>query len=202
MSTTVEIILGILGMFSANYGSHLLKDYLDRRKERKSHDDNMDFDYHRVSEINPLLEDLKYHLKADKVAEVAFSNGDTTLSGYHLKKVSIITETMSDDPDEAIAPHFQLVPSRKFDRTIRSLYEAENDWVFWDETQEKDETAALNRAFNLNSLLLVAIRNQENKWVGYIMVSWKDKKDTITEPEIQRAQLVASRIGVMQIKVS
>lgn len=195
--TTVEVILAIATVFSANYGSHLLKDYLAHRRARKSQDDNMEDDYRRQSLVKPLLEDLKYHLNADRVMEVAFSNGDTTLGGHHLKKISIITETDPVPGSEPLAPHFQLIPARKFDRTLAGLFEAPNDWIVWHEMQHQDETAALNRAFELNTVLLAAIRNHDSKWVGYLMVSWRYDRQTITESEIERVKLVASRIGAM-----
>lgn len=195
--TTIEIIIAIITVFSANYGSHLLKDYLAHRRARKSQDDNMEDDYRRQQMIKPLLEDLKYHLDADRVLEVAFSNGDTTLGGHHLKKISVITESDPAPGTEALAPHFQLIPARKFDRTLAGLFESPNDWILWDELQHTDETAALNRAFDLNTILLATIRNQDNKWVGYLQVSWINRKDKITEGEIERVRLVASRIGAM-----
>jgi hypothetical protein len=195
--TTGEIILAIASLFSANYGSHLLRDYLAHRRARKSQDDNMEEDYRRQQVIKPLLEDLRYHLDANRVVEIAFSNGDTTLGGHHLKKISIITETDPANGEEVLAPHFQLIPARKFDRTLAGLYESAEDWIVWDEVQHKDETAALNRAFGLNTILLAAIRNQDNKWVGYLMVSWTEQREPLVESEIERVRLVAARIGAM-----
>jgi hypothetical protein len=194
--TTLEIIIAI-GTFLSPIGSLLLKDYLASRRARKSQDDNMDEDYRRQQTVKPLLEDLRYHLEANRVMEVAFSNGDTTLGGHHLKKISIITETDPDPGDEVLAPHFQLIPARKFDRTLTGLFESDSDWIIWDEQEHKDETAALNRAFGLNTILLATIRNQDSKWVGYLMVSWAENKDDILESEIERVRLVAARIGAM-----
>lgn len=190
------LIVTLASVFSANYGSLLLKDYLERRKRLKSQNDNMDEDYRRQQVVKPLLEDLKYHLGARRVAEIGFSNGDTTLGGYHLKKVSIITETDPDMGDEPLAPHFQLIPAKKFDRTLSGLFDSKMDWVVWDENNHHDETASLNKAFGFQTILMVTIRDQQQKWVGYLFLSWPHSH-IVELSDVERVKLVASRIGGM-----
>jgi hypothetical protein len=193
----LSTLLTLVTVLSANYGSEWYKRYLDRKARQKSQNDNMDQDYHRAAQVIPLLEDLRQHLGADRVVECAFSNGDTTLGGYHMKKVSVLTETVPLEGEERLAPHFQLIPAKKFDRTLSALFEAREDWSLTDERAATDHTAILNRSFSINYLLLVTVRNEYGKWIGYLAVCWS-KSRLVSRMEIERVKLVADRLGSMK----
>lgn len=148
----------------------------------------------RKERVKPILEQILYELDATRCCEWAVSNGDITLSGYHLQKLSIITEAVKEGT-EPIQPLFQLVPISQFTRAIEGLRDA--TFVVSLETQIKDDLAALNLNYDVVTVAEVCIRGEFNKWTGILRVAW-DKEREVTASEIAFLKLQAARIGAIK----
>lgn len=189
-----EIILRIFEIFTIGYGSVWFSRWLDRRHIKK--ESNMDNEYARKRRIMPILEDIRYQLEADRVFESVFSNGDTTFTGHHMKKLSVMLECNKEGKED-IGHHFQFVPTKQFDRDLNNLYEDPEDWVFSDETFYNDDLANLKKMFDLNYTLIVKIRDQLNRWVGIITVVFESPRE-LTDSEISYVKTQASRVGALK----
>lgn len=193
----LESLLTLTGILASNFGSLLLKDHLDRKKAIKDRTfNNMDAVYHHKARVKTVLDDIQERLGADRVLECSFSNGDTTFSGYHLTKVSITGESTSPGTNE-MANDIQLMPSVIFKRTLTSLHHAPLDYVVLDEAAENDELGVLNQSYGMNTLLLIKIRDQAQKWIGYLLVSFKETHHRISREEIVFTKAQVSRLGVL-----
>lgn len=184
---TAETIAAIAGAF-------MYKDWRD--KKRSVRGDDVSDDYDRKRQILPILEDVRYELEADRVQEWVFSNGDTTLSGHHLKKISIFVETNRDGFHD-VAHHLQFVPTKKFERWLDSLHEAREDYIVTREDLYRDELSALAEQYQINTALLIKIKNDLGKWVGVLSVCFSRER-SLTDGEVAISKLLAARIG--QIK--
>lgn len=186
-----EYIVKAFEIFTVGYGSVWFSKYLDRKKEKQ--ESNMDKEYLRKRTVMPILDDVRYQLESVRVFESVFTNGDTTFTGHHMKKLSIISESNEEGlPD--IGHHFQFIPTKKFDRVLDALYESPDDYVIFDENEWKDELASLKKMFGLNYTLVVKIRDQFNRWVGTITVVF-ERKTELTDSDISYVKTQAARIG-------
>ena len=188
-------IVEILGVV---WGIKLFDYYNERRKERKKDADlsrnNLDQDYHRNDVVTALLEEIKFELKCDRVIEKAFSNGDVTFSGTHMKKISILNETDDENP---MAPHFQLIPVRQFKRNLDFLRYAKDDYAVFTEYNKLDDLGALNGKYHRLTCLSVKIKDEKGRWIGILTASW-DKPYVPTKEEIAYFKMMASRVSAIK----
>lgn len=148
----------------------------------------------RNEKVKPILEQILVELRATRCCEWAVSNGDITLSGYHLQKLSILTEAVKDgiEPIQAL---FQLVPISQFNRAIEGL--RNSPFVVSHESKMQDDLAALNLNYDVVTVAEVCIRGEFNKWTGILRVAWDVERD-VSEREIAFLKLQAARIGAIK----
>lgn len=197
MSPFLQAVLDLLKIGASLYGYRLFSDWRDKEKEKKTKKVN-DYrsDYDKKMKINPILEDIKYELDADRVQYWEFSNGEKTFSGHHLKKLSLFMESNREGVKE-IAPQFQLVPVKKFERNLDKLYESETDFIYSNEMNEFDELSSLNVQFNIVSVLSIKVKNEFGTWIGIVSVCFENVR-ALNEGEIAFAKLQASRLSVIK----
>lgn len=192
-----DTIVRFLEIAVTLYGYKAYEKWLDRKAEKKLKiTTDYSSDYDKKAKINPILEDIKYELDADRVQYWEFSNGEKTLSGHHLKKLSLFIESNKEGIKE-IAPQFQAVPVKKFERGLDKLYESSDDFIYSNEMLEFDELSSLNAQFNIASVLSIKVKNEIGVWVGVLSVCFENVKP-LTEGEIAFAKLQASRISVIK----
>ena len=177
-----------------SFGTVWLSKYLDKRYKDKRI--NLDDDFRKKKENLPLLESIRYELEADRVFNMVFTNGDVTLTGHHLKKVSVLLE-VNGDGIRSLGQNFQLVPTKIFERTLDALYESEEDYILSNEFEHYDDLAALHSQYDIQTLLKVKIKDQFGKWVGVLNVAFNNQK-ILTEGEIAFVKMQAAKLG--QIK--
>lgn len=171
------------------------KNRLDKKKAESSGDDLGD-DYNRKMELKPILDEIRYQMNADRVHEWVASNGDTSLSGHHLKKLSIFMESHKDGLED-ISQHFQLIPVQKFARHVDSLSESEDGVVVSQEFHEFDELGALSAKYDIKTKVLFKVVNELGKWTGILTVCFEDER-LLDEGEIAFCKLQAARIGAIR----
>ena len=186
------IIIGV-----SLYGFRAYSDYMDRRKERKAKKINdYSSDYDKKAKIRPILDELLYELEADRIQYWEFSNGEKTLSGHHLKKLSLFMESNKEGVSE-IAHNFQFVPVKQFERNLDKLYESTTDFIISNEIREKDELASLFAQFGIGTILSIKIKNEIGVWVGVLSICFKDEH-TVNEGQVAFSKLHAARLSVIK----
>lgn len=194
MPDWLQAIVEILKIGSVSYGAVWFKIWMDRRNKSKSI--NMDKDFQKRRNILPILESIRYELDASRVFDMVFTNGDVTMTGHHLKKISVYQEVTGDGV-RPLAQDFQLIPSKIFERTFDDLYESPDDYVISTEFNKYDTLAALHAQYDIHTLMKVKIKNQFGKWVGVLNVTFSSER-LLTEGEIAFVKMQAARLG--QIK--
>jgi len=192
--TKLEILdrlLRLIEIVSACYGSLLVKGYLDKRRERKT--DTVSKDIDRKRQAQEVAERMLYELEASRVVFWLFSNGDTTLNGYHLKKLSVFAEA-NHPGQEMMSPYFQLVPSKQFERALMQLHDASDDYLVTQESSLTDSLSALADQYNIDTILRVKVRTDTGRWVGMVSVCYSDNRE-LTEGQIAFAKMQAAILG-------
>lgn len=187
----------LLPIAASLYGYRVFSDYMDRRKERKTKR-NSDYssDYDKKSKIRPILGELLYELDADRIQYWEFSNGEKTLSGHHLKKLSLFMESNKEGLSD-IAHNFQLVPVKQFERNLDKLYESPTDFIISNETREFDELASLFAQFGIGTILSIKIKNEIGVWVGVLSICFRNEH-LINEGQVAFSKLHAARLSVIK----
>ena len=194
MNQWLEATIRIFEIVSISYGTVLFSSWLTKKNREKNV--TIDKDFQKRKEIVPILESIRYELGASRVFDMVFSNGDVTLTGHHLKKVSIYQE-VTEDGVRPMAQDFQLIPSKIFERTLDELYESSTDYVIFTEFQNYDNLAALHAQYDIHTLMKVKIKNQFGKWVGVLNVAFSNEK-VLTEGEIAFVKMQAARLGQLK----
>lgn len=180
-------------IISASYGTVLLNDWLKRRNQKGK---DLKEDFERKSKILPILDQIRMELDAERVFEMSFSNGDTTLSGHHLKKVSILLESNKAGIVD-IANDFQFVPTKIFERMLSDLYESPEDYIVSNEYKKYDELAALYSQYNMQSMVFIKLKNQVNRWVGVLVIAFENQR-VVTDGELAFCKMQAAKIGAIK----
>lgn len=144
--------------------------------------------------VKPLLEEVRYSLGSVRCIEWAVSNGDVTLGGHHLQKLSIITEAV-EEGFESMQNAFQLVPITQFSRTLESL--KDKDATVSHEDQFHDDMAILSSRYDVKTILIVKIKGDYDKWIGMLGVAWEDHRE-VSDEDIAYVKLQASRLGAIK----
>lgn len=193
----IEILTKALEIGGSLYGYRIFSDYMDRRKERKlKKTSDYSSDYDKKSKVRPILDELLYELEASRVQYWEFSNGEKTLSGHHLKKLSLFMESNQDGVND-IAPNFQFVPVKQFERNLDKLYESPHDYIISNENREFDELASLFAQFGIGTILSIKIKNEIGVWVGVLSICFKDEH-ILNEGQIAFSKLHAARLSVIK----
>lgn len=149
----------------------------------------------RVSKVEALLAELQEEFGAIRVQEWVVSNGDKTLSGHSIQKLSMFTE-INRVGVESIAQSFQFVPATNLSRNIIRLSDSDEGYIITNEWQEYDDLASLHLSYGVKTALIFKITNLQNRWVGMLFIGFDDER-VFNEQEIAFAKLKASQIGAI-----
>lgn len=191
LSFFVEKLLESLAVVAVGLGSV----YLTEKYKRKKAQLDLKDDFQLKNKIKPILEEIRYELDADRVHYWVFSNGDVTLSGHHLKKLSIFEEVSKDD--ELIGHQFQLIPAKNFERSLSALYESKEEYTISNEFEKYDDLSALYKLYGVKTVLEIKVKDSFGRWIGVVNAWFKDIKP-LDESHIAFAKIQASRIGAIK----
>lgn len=194
----LEILKYLLTTAVSLYGYEAFKNWLQIRKEKRTIKEKTDYssDYNKKSKVKPILDEIQYELDSSRVQYWEFSNGEKTLSGHHLKKLSLFMESNSDGERE-IASQFQFVPVKQFERNLDRLYESEHGFIVSNEIREFDELASLFAQYGISTILSIKVINEIGVWVGVLSICFAEDR-IINEGEIAFSKLQAARLSIIK----
>lgn len=149
----------------------------------------------RVSKVETFLAEIQEELGAYRVQEWVVTNGDKTLSGHSIQKLSMFTE-INRVGVESIAQSFQFVPATNLSRNIIRLSDSDDGYIITNEWQEYDDLASLHLSYGVKTALVCKIVNMQNRWVGILFIGF-DEERIFNEQEIAFVKLKASQIGAI-----
>lgn len=182
------IVSGVVISSATLFGQWLIE-----RWKRKNEPDLSDPDFE--DNIKDLLDLIKEEVGAIRVSYWEGSNGNNTLSGYHIKKLSMMGESNSSEYHD-IRDELQMIPITTFKRNMDLLRESEEGVVFSPEVKYSDDLANLNKGYGVNSVYLFKVNTVFNKWTGVLMVGFSEVK-LLEETQIAWLKTQSSRIATM-----
>lgn len=174
--------------------------YFSRIKEKKKQiqlslekPDLSDSDYYDV--IGDILEVIQKETQAHRVFYLAAQNGEKTLDGYSIKKLSMMVEKNAEGVDNIIG-EIQNVPTVTFKRTINNLKESPSGYVVTNESDLTDRLSRINISYGISTLLGFKVLNIKHgeKWTGILCIGFEERNYNISETEIAWCSLQVSRI--------
>jgi hypothetical protein len=149
----------------------------------------------RIKKVNEILSEIQYEMNATRVQEWIVTNGDKTLSGHSVQKLSMFCE-FNKHGVENVAGTFQFVPASNLSRNIIALAESKSGYTISNEYEHHDDLAALHQSYGMQVLLLVKVTDLNGKWTGIMFVGFDEHKE-IQSDDIAFAKLKASQIGAI-----
>jgi hypothetical protein len=177
----------------------IVKFLLEKRKAAKK-PDLSDTDYDEL--IGDIIAEIRDELGAYRCSYWAAQNGENTLDGYSIKKLSMVVERNAEDADN-IAREMQGLPSITFKRTIKDLKESENGCVISYEGEMDDQLSNLNKAYGIQSLISCKVNNLKHgvKWTGILSVGFEERNRKFQDTQIAWLMTQINRIEVLISKI-
>lgn len=193
---SVELIVALISsLLTAVIGPiavQLVKDKLD-----KKHKDILKESLQKNALVSNKVEEIKEHVKADRVWVMQFHNGGTFYpTGKSIQKFSMFYETVSQGTT-SIQLSFQNIPVSLFSKSINHLLE-EDEIIIPDFKDKTIPTYGLNHVAEENgckSVYMFAIKTIEGKFVGSLGVEYTKKKVNLSQEEINHLLIEATMLG-------
>lgn len=164
-------------------------------KDRKKKDGGLIHTTERLVKCKAILNEIMHELEADRVQLWDGSNGTTSLSGYHIQKLTVFAEANKEGlPD--IAHKFENIPSQKMQRNLLRLADSDDGFIISYEKLEHDDIARMNQAHGIHTALLVRIESAKKGWVGILLVGWSSDR-VASNYEVSFAKMKASQLGTI-----
>jgi hypothetical protein len=195
MDTNLIVAL-ISSAFTAIIGPiavHIVKEKIDRKNKDKI----LKAALQKNVLVATKVEEIKEHIKADRVWVMQFHNGGTFYpTGKSVQKFSMFYETVSSEVT-SIQSNFQNIPVSLFSKSINFLLE-EDIIAIPDYKDEKTATYGLKyvaEESGCKSGYLFAIKNIEGKFVGIMGVDYTKKKTNLPQDDINHLLIEATMLG-------
>lgn len=187
----IAFITGVLGPITVI----LLKNYLDKRKEKKP---DMVLDALEISKlVNDKLDDIREEFNCDRVWVSQFHNGGNFYpTGKSMAKFSFLYETVSSDT-ASIQPNFQNIPVNLFSKSLNELLEDDVISIpdFKDETIATFGLKYIAEQNNCKSGYMFSIKSIDDKFIGILGVDYTKRKTKLSKEQINKLEILSSSIG-------
>lgn len=194
IATLIDKLIKFIEIGSTCYGTVLLNNYLTNKQKEKQKPSLSDTDHYES--IQPILDNIREQTGADVVAFWEGSNGETTLSGFHKKKLSLVCESVVEDKYSGLG-EMDNIPVQNFKRNIDALRDSEHGYIVSYEFEKFDELGALHQSYGIGTLCAFRILTGKSikKWTGILCVGFNDKPKLLTDADLAWLNVQSSRIG-------
>jgi hypothetical protein len=190
---TVALISSIFTAVVGPIAVHVVKEIIDKKSKK----DILKNSLQKNTLVNTKLEEIKEHLKADRVWVMQFHNGGTFYpTGKSIQKFSMFYELVSQDTF-SVQSQFQNIPVSLFSKSINHLLE-EDIIVVPDFKDETIATYGLKHIADENgckSAYLFAVKTIEGKFIGTLGVEYTKKKTSLPQDDINHLLIEATMLG-------
>jgi hypothetical protein len=160
-------------------------------KRKTSIKDLNDEDYTDL--LGEILSEIQIETEAHRVAYWAAQNGEKTLDGYSIKKLSMVAECNANGVDSTIK-EMQNVPSIAFKRNMENLKKTDK-YILSFESEINDSLSQTHAAFGIQTLYAFKVHNLKRKaWTGILIIGFEDRKHEMFDSQIGLCQFNVNKI--------
>lgn len=143
--------------------------------------------------LGEILTEIQTETDAHRVAYWAAQNGEKTLDGYSIKKLSMVVEANAEGVDSVIK-EMQNVPSIAFKRNMEKL-KAADKYILSFESEMKDTLAQTHAAFGLQTVYFFKVYNLKKRmWTGILVVGFDERKHEMYDSQVGLCQFNVNKI--------
>jgi hypothetical protein len=167
-----------------------LTKFLEKRFSRST----PDLSQPEIEEIvQPILDKIRAEMGAFRVDYWEGSNGEKTLSGYHIKKLSMFAEAL-DEGAKTIREECKLLPVSMFGRNITKMRVSSAHYLISHEIELNDDLAIWYQNYGVHTLLMFKVKTKLNRWTGILSVCYNTKTN-LTHQQLVWLEAQVGRIG-------
>lgn len=167
-------------------------------RKRASKPDLADPEYPDL--IEHITREIQAELGAHRVQYWAAQNGESTLDGHSIKKLSMVVENNAEGVDNVIL-EMQNIPSVAFKRNI-DLMRKSNGYIYSEESEYSDTLAKTYRAYGIQTGYFFKVNNLKKKmWTGILVVAFDEKKNELCDTQLGWLQMQLNRIEGIILKI-
>lgn len=168
-----------------------VKWYYEHKEKVKIKPDLNDPDYTDV--LQEILDTIQKELGGFRVGYFAGQNGEKTLDGHSIKKLSMVTESNAEGIDNIIT-EMQSIPTIAFKRNIEALRNSER-YIHTFESEMNDQLANFHRAYGVQTAYFFKVNNLKKKmWTGILCVSFEERKFELEDTQLGWLQFQVNKI--------
>lgn len=172
--------------------SSLIAIWLKEHLTKKAKPDLSDPDFEDL--IRPILDNIQEHIDAHRVAFFEGRNGTNTLSGYHIKTITMVSESNRGDVSD-IKSELKDISIETFARNIKALRKTSEKYIVSFENDFRDDLAHLNLQYGKKTIYAFKVHTSFDKWTGILVVSFDQEYKTLNESQVSWLKAQSSRIG-------
>jgi hypothetical protein len=167
------------------------KRYSHYLASKKPKADLNDTDY--IDVLKHITDIIQYETSAYRVNYWAVQNGENTLDGFSIKKLSMVVESNTEGIDNIIS-EMQSIPTVAFKRNIDKL-KLVDSYIYSKEYELNDSLSQTHRAYGVQSAYFFKVKNLKKKmWTGILSVCFEDKHDTLDESQLGWVEMQVKKI--------
>ena len=149
--------------------------------------------------LKPITDEILSITSAHRVAYWAAQNGEKTLDGFSIKKLSLVCESNA----EGVPPtksQMQDVPTAAFKRNMDALKKV--DYLYSKEWEKHDELGSIHRAYGMNECYYFKVCNLKNNiWTGILVVGFNHENSELKEEQMGLLLVAVKRIEAIISKI-
>ena len=174
------IVALISSAFTAVIGPiavHVIKEIIDKKNKK----DILKSSLQKNTLVNTKLEEIKEHLKADRVWVMQFHNGGTFYpTGKSIKKFSIFYEKLNEHA-HSVKETFQNIPVSLFPKSLSKLYKDGELAIpsYFNAPKDSIDTYDLevfHHEYNTKSFYAIAISDLNDHFIGVMGIAYTEKE--------------------------
>lgn len=197
MNNILEIGLKVLETLAAtSIGAYsAIKVAQIQYENKRKKEDTFDLHDNTTPEIKALCKYIVDYTGAIRSDFWIGHNGVKTKSGFHMRKLAMLTEVITEKTSSTIHLYKESIPASTFERNMLDLQNSKNGYIVSFESQKRDELATFIRSYGVNTFVAFKVYTDAGDWEALFTLGFSEKERSLTEEEVSRIRVLVNKMG-------
>lgn len=197
MTNILEIGLKILETLAAtSIGAYTaIKVAQIQYENKKKKEDTFDLHDNTTPEIKALCKYIVDYTGAIRSDFWIGHNGVKTKSGFHMRKLAMLTEVVTEKTSATMHLYNESIPANTFERNMIALQNSDKGYIISFESEVRDELATFIRSYGVNTFVAFKVYTDAGDWEALFTLGFAEEKRELTEKEVARIRVLVNKMG-------